>query len=93
MVRGKWRPEAPAILELPMGKWPPPGKTQDALARHHFRQVDEFQQTVINKTDDPGWFDIDELELVLGLMAHDKTPGHDEYRLEMVKKVIRYHPQ
>lgn len=66
VVRGKWRPEALVTLELPYGEVATTRyETEDALAGHHFRHVDEVQQAAVNKTDDPDWFDIEELEFSL----------------------------
>lgn len=94
MVRGKWRLDAPVTLELPDGEvastW---DDIQDALARHHYRQVDEVAQTAINKNDDQILFDIEELELASGSMAHDKAPCHDRISLKIIKEVFRYHSQ
>lgn len=81
-MRGKWRLDV--TLELPNGE------TQDVLARLYLRQVDEVVQTAITKTGDPDIFDIDELELALDLIAHEKAPGHDDFSLEIIKQVFRY---
>lgn len=47
-------------------------------------------QTAITKIDDPDIFDINELELALDLMAHEKTPGHDDFSLEIIKQAFLY---
>lgn len=67
--------------------------TQNALARHHFRQVDEVVQAPIFKTNDPDLFAMSELKLAISSKELDKAPDHDGFSEEIIREIFRSHPQ